>query len=56
MIHPMKTRDRIALINRAVAALETPGDLNDQDIDDLIDDLETLADEFHEEDENEVRN
>jgi hypothetical protein len=42
----MKNRDRINLINRAIAALETPEDLSREDIAHLIEDLDTLAEEY----------
>ena len=45
----MKTRDRINLINRAIAALETPDDLSREDIADLIEDLDALAEEYRKE-------
>ena len=42
----MKLRDKIALINRAIAALETPDDLTQEEKGHLIDDLNGLADEY----------
>lgn len=49
----MKNRDRISLINRAIAALETPGDLSREDVGHLIEDLDTLAEEYRKEQEHE---
>ena len=51
----MKQRDRINLIDRAIAALETPGDLSAEDIYCLLEDLDTLAEEYRKEAENEIQ-
>jgi len=40
----MKTRDLINLLNRAAAAIETPNDLNEAEIIELIEDLIAVAD------------
>jgi hypothetical protein len=39
----MKNRDLINLINRAAAAIETPADLTEDEIQDLLDDLDAAA-------------
>ena len=41
-----RNRDAINLINRAIAALETPADLSRTEIGDLIEDLDAFAEEF----------
>ena len=46
MAEKMKNRDKINLINRAIAALETPDDLSRKEIGQLIEDLDSLADEY----------
>lgn len=45
----LKPRDKINLINRAIAALETPADLTREEVNQLIDDLDSLAQELREE-------
>lgn len=45
----MKTRDTINLINRAIAALETPADLTREEVGHLIDDLDALSEELRKE-------
>ena len=42
----MKTRDLVNLLNRAAAALETPGDLEPGDVEALIEDLTVAAKAF----------
>ena len=42
----MKNRDIVNLINRAIAALETPDDLADYEKYELIEDLSELSEEF----------
>ena len=45
----MKNRDQINLINRAIAALETPADLTREEVGHLIDDLDALSEELRKE-------
>ena len=45
----MKLRDKIALINRAIAALETPDDLTKEEIQHVIEDLDLLNVEYRHE-------
>ena len=40
----MKIRDKINLINRAIAALETPDDLTQEEIGQLIEELDAFND------------
>ena len=42
----LKNREAINLINRAIAALETPDDLTRGEIGNLIDDLDMFAEEY----------
>lgn len=44
----MKIRDQIELINRAIAALETPDDLTRKEIGELIEDLDAYANTLRE--------
>ncbi len=50
----MKTRDTINLINRAIAALETPADLTREEVGHLIEDLDKFAETYRKEESNEV--
>ena len=45
----MKNRDLVNLLNRAAAALETPKDLQPDEVDFLIEDLTVAAEEFQKE-------
>lgn len=51
----MKTRDKINLINRAIAALETPSDLSAEDLYYLLEDMDTLVEEYLKEEANEIQ-
>jgi hypothetical protein len=45
----MKTRDLINLLNRAAAAIETPADLEHNEVLDLLEDLLQLAQKLEQE-------
>lgn len=42
----MKKRDLVNLLNRAAAAIENPADLNHNEVQELLEDLLTAADEL----------
>ncbi len=48
MINKLKKRDLANLLNRAAAALETPDDLNELEVSELIEDLVVEARAYEE--------